>query len=189
MIAQKPLFYKSKIVEKIGYILKGFGADIGLAGFLDYNILNMKTLIIYMSLGGNTKNIAQAMADAIGADIINSQDVDADNISQYELIGFGSGIYAGKHHQDLFDLMPKLKINQNAQAFIFSTSGAPENEMEKNHLALKKAIALKGMKLAGEFNCPGQGSWGIFKFIGFNKNRPNQQDIQNAKEFIKKINK
>jgi len=148
----------------------------------------MKTLIIYMSLGGNTKQIAQAMADAIGADIINSQDVDADNISQYELIGFGSGIYAGKHHQDLFDLMPKLKNNQNAKAFIFSTSGAPASDMEKNHQALKKAIAFKGMKLAGEFNCPGQGSWGIFKLMNFNKSRPNAGDIENAKKFIKEIN-
>lgn len=54
----------------------------------------MKTAVIYTSKIGNTGKAAERIAKAIGADCIKlgKQDVD---ISQYERVILGSGVYAG----------------------------------------------------------------------------------------------
>ena len=57
----------------------------------------MKVLITYNSVHkGNTEKIAKAMADAIDADLLKYSDVDGYNILDYDLVGFGSGIFYGK---------------------------------------------------------------------------------------------
>ena len=46
----------------------------------------MNTLIIYYSKHHeNTQKVAEAMADSIGADVLNYEFVDPDNISKYQL--------------------------------------------------------------------------------------------------------
>ena len=55
----------------------------------------MKTLICYASVHhGNPKKIAKAMAEAIGAELVTPNDAKTKNIEEYDLIGFGSGIYS-----------------------------------------------------------------------------------------------
>lgn len=72
----------------------------------------MKTLIIYESVRhGNTEKIAKAMAGVLEADLLKPDEIDAKILLEYDLIGFGSGIYFGKHHKRLLafiDSLPKL---------------------------------------------------------------------------------
>jgi len=64
---------------------------------------DMKTLIIYNSTHhGNTKKIAKVMTEILNAELVKSDEVDITTLSKYDLIGFGSGIYYGKHHKSLF---------------------------------------------------------------------------------------
>lgn len=63
----------------------------------------MKVLITYNSVHrGNTEKIAKTMATAIEADFIKYDKVDGYNIFDYDLIGFGSGIYYGKANKDVY---------------------------------------------------------------------------------------
>jgi len=105
-------------------------------------------------------------------------------VLNYDLIGFGSGIYAFSHHKSLFEFLKKLVPVQKKKAFIFLTSGAPNGIIF--HKKLRKELIKKGFEIVDEFNCPGLDTFGLFKlFGGINKGRPNDTDIQKAREFAK----
>jgi flavodoxin len=95
------------------------------------------------------------------------------------LIGFGSGIYGGKHHQTLFTPVENLpQIEKNV--FVFSTSGNPQ---EKYDEALKEKLIGKGCRIVAVFRCPGEVGMGWFTVK--NKGHPNDQDLENARIFAK----
>jgi len=145
-----------------------------------------RALILYFSFHHkNTEKIAKAMTEILGADLVEVTKANPEMILNYDLIGFGSGIYAFSHHWSLFKFLKKLNPVQK-KAFIFSTSGAPNGVIF--HKKSKKELVKRGFKIIGEFNCPGFDTFGPFKIVGgINKGRPNESDIQKAKEFAKKI--
>lgn len=148
----------------------------------------MKTLIICESYHhGNTKKIADAMADVMHADVKKSGEVEAKTIEGYDLIGFGSGIYMGKSHKNLLKLADSLpKIEK--RAFIFSTAGGA-NENMKDHKALKEKLEAKGFRIVDEFSCRGFDTFGpLFIIGGLNKGKPDEKDVENAKQFAMKLN-
>ena len=62
----------------------------------------MKVLIIYISIHhGNTEKVVKEMAQVLDAKLLKLGEVNVHNLSEYDLIGFGSGIYFGKHHENL----------------------------------------------------------------------------------------
>ncbi|MFH0868296.1 MAG: flavodoxin family protein [Candidatus Woesearchaeota archaeon] len=145
----------------------------------------MKTLIIYQSIHhGNTEKIAKVIADVLKADLVKPNELDIEKMKKYDLIGFGSGIYAWRHHRSLLKLVDELpKLNK--KAFIFSTAGKPS---VKNHKSLRKKLQNKGFTVVNDFSCPGFDSFGPFKlFGGFHKGRPNEEDFKKAKEFAKEL--
>jgi flavodoxin len=150
----------------------------------------VKTLIVYHSMHHqNTKMIAEVMAKILQADLVEVDKVDENTIANYDLIGFGSGIYFWKHHQTLINLVKQLAKVSGIKAFVFSTSGKDNSDLKyKFHNLLKNELKIKGFELVSEFNCPGFDTWGPFKIIGgFNKGRPNDFDLHRAEEFAKKL--
>ena len=142
----------------------------------------MKTLIIYLSIcHKNTEKIAKAMAEVLQADLKKPSEVDVDDLVDYDLIGFGSGIFFMKHHKSLLDLADKLSEVKNGKAFIFSTSGL---NLKKFYKALQNKLENKGFDIIGEFGCYGWDTWGPFKSIGgIRKGRPNEKDVEGAIDF------
>ena len=60
----------------------------------------MKTLIIYTSVHhGNTEKVAGVMASILNARLLQVKQATASMLDKYDLIGFGSGIYFGRHHK------------------------------------------------------------------------------------------
>lgn len=143
----------------------------------------MKALIICQSFHhGNTKKIAEALAQTLGARIVNPGEVNDAMLYDHDLIGFGSGIYFSKHHISLFELLDKLPQQQHKKAFIFSTRGAPL--FLPFHRPLKKELIKKGFDVIGEFSCKAYDTYGLLRYIGgINRNKPNIRDMNNAKEF------
>jgi len=146
----------------------------------------MKTIIICQSIHhGNTKKIAQVFAEILNSDIISPADVTNFNIDEYDLIGFGSGIYAGKHHSSLFKFIKELKTC-NKTAFIFSTRAI--HPLTFYHKILRNRLADKGFTILDEFSCQGFSTYGPLKLIGgINKGKPNQDDLSNAKIFAQNL--
>jgi len=113
----------------------------------------MKSLIIYISVHhGNTERVAKVMANILDADLLQVKQADASMLEQYDLIGFGSGIYVGKHHKSLLNFIDKLPMLRNKKAFIFSTSGLRKMRFIHNFdQPLKKKLQQKASILSETF--------------------------------------
>lgn len=146
----------------------------------------MKTLIIYYSKHHkNTQLVAETLADTIGADVLEYNLVDPDNIPKYQLLGFGSGIYFGKPGSELVDFIKDLKNMENKKAFVFTTSGRGKIKFNDS---LKELLVEKGFEIVGEFSCKGFDTYGLTKIIGgINKGRPDEDDLKKAKIFAEDL--
>ncbi len=85
--------------------------------------VTMKTLIVYASVHHqNTEKGAKVMAEELGADLVPVNQAQPETLTEYDLIGFGSGIYGGEFHQTLVQFVERFPI-VDKQAFVFSTCG------------------------------------------------------------------
>lgn len=144
----------------------------------------MKAAIIYKSIHhGNTKKIAEVMAKTLEADLIDLKDADPDIVKEYDLIGFGSGIYYYRPHKKLRKFIEELETVENKKAFTFITSGNG-----KPNKWLNKKLASKGFEVIDDFNCKGFDTYGPMKLVGgHNKGKPDQEDFDNAKNFVNNL--
>jgi len=146
----------------------------------------VKRLIIYESVHHkNTEKIAKAMAEVLKAELKKPQDVNIDSLKDYDLIGFGSGIYYGKFHKNILELISKIKTENHQKVFVFSTSGMGK---ESYNDSVKKELTEKGFEVIGSFACKGFDTYGPLKLVGgIAKGRPNEEDISRAREFAIKL--
>ena len=150
----------------------------------------MKALIIYISVHhGNTEKVAKVMANTLDAALLQVKQANASMLEQYDLIGFGSGIYFGKHHESLLDFVDKLPVLRNKKAFIFSTSGLRKIRLVHNFdKPLKGQLQRKGFDIIGEFSCRGLDTYRATKLVGgINKSRPNAKDLKQAEDFARSL--
>jgi flavodoxin len=154
----------------------------------------MKSLVIVFSYHHkNTETIAKSIASVIDAPVTTPQQVNPDELQEYDLVGFGSGIYSVKHHKSLLNLADKLPQVTGKKAFIFSTYGAPafiagREFVEKNHAQLRDKLRAKGYTVLGEFGCAGWNTNSFLKYFGgLNKGRPNAEDIGHAEAFAREM--
>ena len=146
----------------------------------------MKALLVLFSYHHkNTEKIAKVFAKAFDAQIKTPQQINPEELREYSLVGFGSGIYDAKHHESLLDLADKLPQVTNKKAFLFSTSAlTSEKKVAKDHLALREKIQTKGYIVVDDFQCKGFNTNSFMRFFGgMNKGRPNTEDLKNAEEF------
>jgi len=119
----------------------------------------LKTLIIYKSIHHeNTLRVARVMASELDAVLSTPEEVDIDSLAQYDLIGFGSGIYMGKHHRSLLNFVKDLDSLTGKNTFVFYTS-------------------CRGLETYGPFRIGG----------GKNKGHPTETDLNNARDFAKSL--
>ena len=155
----------------------------------------MRTLMIVSSYHHcNTLKVARAIAQALEAPIISPDEANIDALGEYDLVGFGSGIYSAAHHPKLLKLADSLPARDGGKAFLFSTDGVPrfavkdedwlDRKMIDDHAALRKKLEGKGYEIIGHFNCAGFNTNSFLKFFGgFNKDRPNADDLARAAAF------
>ncbi len=135
----------------------------------------------------NTKKVAAVIANTLAVEVKSPAEVNPTDLSGYGLVGFGSGIYFGKHHKTLLELVDKLPQVPNKSVFIFSTSGE-EGKGERLHKKLREKLQAKGYHAISEFNCPGYDTSLIGKLQGGKqKGRPNQEDLKGAQVFAENL--
>ena len=159
----------------------------------------MKSMIVILVSyhHNNTQKVAEVMAKVLDAQIKIPEQTNPEELQNYELVGFGSGIDSGKNYRELLDFADKLPQVTNKKAFVFSTSGMPigisgqqrlEEYNSKCHTTLKEILQSKGYTIIGEFGCAGFNTNKFLKYFGgINKGRPNAEDLKNAEEFALKL--
>jgi flavodoxin len=151
----------------------------------------MKALIIYCSTyKKHTEKVAEVFSKKINADLMNvknSKDITIDN---YDLIGFGSGVYKESMSPQIFSLVEKLNLKEK-DVFVFSTSGVG---IKFYNNSLIKLLESKGAKCKGSFACKGSfvsrdfSDNKIFEIMSrFAEGHPNHKDLGKAEDFIEKV--
>ena len=146
----------------------------------------MKILLIVKSTHQqNTLKIAEAMSEVAPLTVVELENAKNYNLSEYDVVGFGSGIYYGQHDKELIKFVETLE-NKPIYSFVISTSGT--NNYQKYSKALIQALEKKNKTVLGTFGCKGIDKFFIFKlFGGLNKDRPNESDFDAAQQFIVEV--
>lgn len=151
----------------------------------------MKSLIIYYSdYKQNTEKIARIFADKLNAELINISDISDIDVENYDLIGFGSGVYRESLSLKLFRVVDKLDL-KGKNVFVFSTSGIGMkfyNNKLIRHLESKGAINIGSFACKGSFIAKEFTDKKIFDIIGrLSQGHPNDKDFKRAEKFIERI--
>jgi flavodoxin len=147
---------------------------------------NMKTAIVYVSMHhGNTKKVVEAVSakfDVTLIDGIKEKDFD---LSEFDRIGFASGIAFGKFYPQMLKIM-KEKLPESKAVFFLYTCGVKAKKYSK---AARQIAMMKKAEILGEFGCKGYDTYGIFRFLGgISKGHPNETDLRKAIEFYESLN-
>lgn len=142
-------------------------------------------IVLYSYHHHNTEKIAGVLAQVLAGQIKTPGQIRPEELLEYDLIGFGSGIYGAKHHPDLLNLANRLPKANDQKVFIFSTNAIlGETKVAKDHLILREKLHEKGYQIVGEFSCKGFNTNSFLKYFGgMNKGRPNEVDLNHAHEF------
>jgi flavodoxin len=152
----------------------------------------LRSLVVVFSYHhNNTEKIANACANVLGAQVKTPQQIYPENLREYGLIGFGSGIYSATFDPSVLTLADRLSYAAGKKAFLFSTYGAPafianREFVEKNHSQIREKLLIKGYEVIGEFGCAGWNTNSFLKFFGgLNKGKPDVGDLRNAEAFAR----
>ena len=143
--------------------------------------------IVYASVHhGNTRRIAEAMAGPLGAELLTVEEAMTVDGQALDLVGFGSGIYFGRHHASLFDLVQKWK-SMPRRCFVFSTAGI-SSLSGLWHRSLVRQIRGRGAEVIGQFSAPGWDTVGPLWLVGgLHRRRPDERDLARAGQFARDI--
>jgi len=150
----------------------------------------MKTAIVCVSVShGNTRKVAEAMAEELNATLFDPQQTDVSALHDYDLIGFGSGIFGMRFHPALQEFVERLPATKGRSAFVFATRGGPgELPFWPYMRRMSGVLEHKGYDVVGTFSCRGFDTWAPLRLVGgINKGRPNADDLEAACEFARDV--
>ncbi len=124
------------------------------------------------------------MSEAAPTVIAELKDIQNYDIDKFDILGFGSGIYAGKINKNMTKFI-KSSVH-NKKVFLFTTSGT--GNYEKYNAATVKLLESNNNTVLGNFGCKGLCKWFIFALVGgIAKNHPDIDDFDAAQTFIEGV--
>lgn len=131
----------------------------------------MKIEIRYYSKSGNTKKLALAISEELN---IIAKTVEENLEEKCDILFLGSAVYAFAIDEEVKKF---IETNKDKIGKIVNFSNAAL--VKGTYKAVKKCAEKNGVEIdSNEFHCKGS-------FKGMNKNRPNEEDINNLKEFVR----
>ena len=141
----------------------------------------MSTAIVYYSAHhGNTKKLIDAIAEGHDVTLINAARETSADLSEFDLVGFASGIYYSKFHKSVLQFA-KDNLPEGKRSFFLYTYGAKKDGYTK---AITEAVTAAGGVVAGEYGCFGFNTFGPFKLVGgMAKGHPTEDEVTSAVTF------
>lgn len=136
----------------------------------------MSTKVYYFSRTGNTRKIAEAIAESAG---VHAEDIASAQPSGADIVFLGAAVYANSDHKqvpEVYRFIDELKKHPIGKIAVFDTYAFGSSL----HL-LKDFLKQEGMPVESRsFSCKG-------KFLFFNRKHPDPADLENAKKFAREI--
>ena len=133
----------------------------------------MKAAIRYYSKGGNTEKVALAISKATG---LPAESIDVPLLEDVDILFLGSSVYGFDVDDQVKQFISNIDVKVG-KVVNFSTACL----VKSTYKQVGKLLAEKNIPLAKEeYYCRGS-------FGPMHKGRPNQQDLQAAEAFARKI--
>jgi flavodoxin len=133
----------------------------------------MKIEVRYDSKSGNTKKIANAIAQEAG---VVAKSVNSIISEPVDLLFIGGGISVGKVYKSLQEYINSLTPKLVKQVAVFSTAMGDKSAYD----VLKGVFDFKDIPVVDSFHCKG-------RFLIMNLNRPDDSDCAQAAKFAKEV--
>ena len=136
----------------------------------------MKAEVIYSSRSGNTKKVADAIAQTLDqVSMAITPDYPLENV---EILFLGAGAYANKVDKRMSEFIRTLNSNRVKNVALFGTYG-----WHRNYLSyMRELLKAQGINVIEEtYSCKGK----LFFFIY--RKHPDDQDLRQAQEFAKVV--
>ena len=131
--------------------------------------------VVYYSLTGNTRRVAEAIAAELDVPAENVKT--KDRLAEGSFVFLGAGLYGPLKGWGLKRFIDRNRFHGRKVA-LFGTSGEGKG---KEVGALEEAVTAKGAEVAGRFHCRGR-----FLFL-VNPTRPSGEDLRNARAFAREV--
>lgn len=128
----------------------------------------MRAAVRYYSRSGNTKAVAEAIAEAAGVSAISVDASDAAITEPVDVLFIGGALYAYGLDSHLKDYLKTLKKDDAKQAVVFSTSWISKHSID----LIKKALSEAGIAVVSE--------------SFYVKNKPNDAQLKATADFARK---
>ncbi len=150
-------------------------------------------VVVFSYHHNNTEKIARAIAGILNAPVKTPRQVQPEEFADYDLVGFGSGIYSAGFDPSVLELAGRVPDAAGKKAFLFSTFGAPGFVANRefvlaNHNGIREKLRARGYSIVGEFGCAGWNTNSFLKYFGgLNRGRPDATDLKNAEAFAREM--
>lgn len=139
-----------------------------------------KVYVVYASLTGNTRKVAKAMAEAVGATLVDVRRDPLPKVEAGDVIFVGDGVYGWRPSLAMRRALRAWALPKGVKAAVFGTYGGRPSQLAY----LEKILREKGAQVVDRFSCLGR-DWFLLGLIG--RGRPSEEDLKAAREFAKKV--
>lgn len=134
----------------------------------------MKVRVAYLSKSGNTKKLADCIAQTAG---VKAEPIGNGASMEADVLFLGASVYWAGIDGKMKEYIDQLNPKKVKKVIVFSTSALAE----RAYPDIKKRLLKRGMNVASEnFYCRGE-------FTALHKGRPNSNDLKAAAAFTKKV--
>ena len=161
--------------------------------------MNMRILVAYMSMTGNTKKIAESIYDAISEEKEIKELRELDSLEGYDFVFLGFPIHDFGPPKQAISFIEELTDGKTLAMFV--THGAPETMEDVQQWLTTCRKTADNAEVVGIFNCQGEMADEILEFIKKSnqpklqafvkfahlaKGLPNEDSLIKAEEFARK---
>ena len=164
----------------------------------------LKILITFFSNTGNTEKVANSMKDGLtdhDVDMIPVKDVEPKTLNSYDIVFLGSGVYASRSDKSVLSLIKKA-IPDLPEKLVYFCTHMSLKLYQEPFKRINNIVKEHDCEIIGQFDCVGE-NLGIpletqlgmldklpederakaIKDMDKMKGRPNEMDLENAKNF------
>lgn len=145
----------------------------------------MKTALCYHSYHhGNTRKVAQAMAQEGNVDLIDVTTRQTVRLEDYDCIGLAGGIYGFEFSKAVVNFARQYLPEGKPVFFVYTYAGAKGTGTR----TIAQVAGEKGCPVLGEFGCRGYCTFGPFGLVGgIGKGLPSAQDLEKGRDFYRQV--
>lgn len=145
----------------------------------------VSTAIVYASTHqGNTRKLVTAIAAKYPIVLIDAAVQSTADLSQYDRIGFASGIHFGKFYDPVEQFLEE-NLPEGKQVFFLYTCAKVSQRFTRS---IWEKAAKKNALCLGEFGCRGFNTYGPWKLVGgMNRNHPSDKELADVVAFYESL--